>query len=313
MRPESPSQPPAPKHSGVFAASAVCANEAGLTAALEHDLRDSLDAARAARAAATENASIGGVIRDLYARLQTPLFPKNANRDFFSALQTTPNKVTLRVVLGSPTALRELPHFLECIATLQQRRIEVDARFTVVRWEELSDARRESPHARNLHFEAVVHTVRESVHEAGFSKDAVVAIDVELNARTGQIASPPDFKDWSDQAQDAADAAGLSDNDASSRHVEKDLARDVEWITEFFRRDDSSREREPEQRLIDIAIRRAVAVRIANEFDARPADEDHAFAIMTSERTRRLIKCYRPEIPVLNVATDPEHAYSVAS
>ncbi len=327
MRPESPSQPPAPEHSGVFAAagttstaSATSASQSCLAAALEDELRDSLAAARAARTthppaltqpdAQTDRPSVGTSIRELYSCLQTPLFPRHANRDFFSALQAAPNKVTLRAVLASPTALRELPHFLACIQTLQRRRIEVDVRFIVVRWEDLADARRESQHQRDLRFQSVVHTVRDRVSDEGFAKHSVTAIDVELNIRTGRIASPPDFKDWSDQTSDAAEA---HQKGMTSRYVDEDLARDVAWITDSREPGDAADQRASEQRLIDLATRRAVAVRIANEFDDRPGDEDHAFAMMTSEPTRRLVKCYRPEVTVLNVAIGDVETYSAAS
>jgi hypothetical protein len=237
------------------------------------------------------------LIADLYPLLRTPIFPKHGYRALAAALVTTvlsdDNGVHLRGVLASPTAETELNCFLDCATIFRRHGFTPHIRLLLVQWDNLVEMRHEDARWRTRAFARRVRAVTEAVQHAGLA-NAVIPVEVDVDAETAEILSPADFRDWSHRVL----AAVHEPSTACPA-----LVRDVVWSTGFYARQVSLHRLGEKQALLDLALRRASGHRVSAEHVSLRHRDGSVLALLTAERHKRLLPCYAASVPILNLAT----------
>jgi hypothetical protein len=237
------------------------------------------------------------LIADLYSLLRTPIFPKHGYRALAAALVTTvlgdDNGVHLRGVLASPTAETELNSFLDCVMIFRRHGFTPDVKLLLVQWDNLVEMRHQDARRRTRAFARCVRAVTEAAQHTGLA-DAVIPVEVDVDAETAEILSPADFRDWSHRVLAAVHKPGSAC---------PALVRDVVWSTSFYARQVSLRRLGEKQALLDLALRRASGQRASAEHVSCRRRDGSFLALLTAERHKRLLPCYAASVPILNLAT----------
>ena len=220
------------------------------------------------------------LIADLYTLLRTPIFPKRGYRTLAAALVTTvlgdDNGVHLRGVLASPTAETELNRFLDCALIFKQHGFTPHVKLLLLQWDNLVEMRHQDARRRTGAFARRVRAVTEAARHAGFA-DAVISVEVDVDAETAEIRSPVDFRDWSHRVLAAVHEPGSAC---------PALVRDVVWSTGFYARQVSLRRLGEKQALLDLALRRASGHRASAEHVSGRHRDGSVIALLTAERSR---------------------------
>src|SRR5207248_2703381 len=95
----------------------------------------------------------------------------------------------------------------------------------------LVEMRHQDARWRTRAFARRVRTVTEAAQHAGLA-DAVIPVEVEVDAETAELLSPADFRDWSHRVLAAVHEPGSAC---------PSLVRDVAWSTSFYARQASLR------------------------------------------------------------------------
>jgi hypothetical protein len=247
------------------------------------------------------------LIADLYTLLRTPIFPKRGYRTLAAALVTTvlgdDNGVHLRGVLASPTAETELNRFLDCAMIFRRHGFTPHVRLLLVQWDNLVEMRHQDARWRTRAFARRVRTVTEAAQHAGLA-DAVIPVEVEVDAETAELLSPADFRDWSHRVLAAVHEPGSAC---------PSLVRDVAWSTSFYARQASLRRLGEKQALLDLAFRRASGQRASAEHASCRHRDGNVIALLTAELHKRLLPCYAASVPILNLATERMGAASTSA
>jgi hypothetical protein len=237
------------------------------------------------------------LIADLYTLLRTPIFPKRGYQTLAAALVTTvlgdDNGVHLRGVLASPTAETELNRFLDCARIFRRHGFTPQVKLLLLQWDNLVEMCHQDARQRTGAFAGCVRAVMEAARHAGLA-DAVIPVEVDVDAETAEILSPADFRDWSHRVLAAVHEPGSAC---------PALARDVVWSTGFYARQVSLRRLGEKQALLDLALRRASGHRVSVEHASRRHQDGSVLALLTAERHKRLLPCYGASVPMLNLAT----------
>jgi hypothetical protein len=237
------------------------------------------------------------LIENLYAMLRTPIFPKGTYRalgeSLVRAIDNRDTTIHLRGVLASPTAAVEVESFLRCAAIFAQHGFMPDLTLLLVRWDNLVDLQRQSSRALTHAFQEQVHAITAQTRRAGFM-DAVIPVNVDIDAHTTDVRYPLDVRDWSHRIARAARALRTTDTA---------LTRDVAWTRGFYARQASLNHLGEGQALVDLALRRAIGQRISQDYLSRPRVEDEVFLLVTSELHKRFLPCYDAAAPILNIET----------
>jgi hypothetical protein len=166
-------------------------------------------------------------------------------------------------------------------------------RLLLVQWDNLVEMRHQDARRRIRAFARCVRTVTEATRHAGLA-DAVIPVEVDVDAETAEILSPADFCDWSRRVLTAVHEPGRA---CSS------LVRDVVWSAGFYARQVSLRRLGEKQALLDLALRRASGHRASAEHVSGRHRDGSVIALLTAERHKRLLPCYAAPVPILNLAT----------
>jgi hypothetical protein len=237
------------------------------------------------------------LIADLYSLLRTPIFPKRGYQALAAALVTTvlgdDNGVHLRGVLASPTAETELNNVVDCARIFRRHGFMPHVRLLLVQWDNLVEMRHQDARWRTRAFARCVRAVTEAARLAGLA-DAVIPVEVDVDAETAEILSPADFRDWSHRVLAAVHEPGGAC---------PALVRDVVWSTGFYARQVSLRRLGEKQALLDLALRRASGHRVSAEHVSLQHQDGSVLALLTAERHKRLLPCYAASVPILNLAT----------
>jgi hypothetical protein len=229
--------------------------------------------------------------------LRTPIFPKGTYRAFGEALVRAVDSrdatIYLRGVLASPTAAVEVASFLRCATIFARHGFTPDLTLLLIRWDNLVDLQRQGSHTLTHAFQDQVHASTAQTRRAGFA-DAIIPVDVDLDAHTADVRYPLDVRAWSRQIARASQ---------DPRVVDAALARDVAWTRGFYARQASLRCLGEEQALVDLALRRAIGQRISRDYMSRPCVEDEVFLLVTSELHKRFLPCYDAAAPIINIET----------
>jgi hypothetical protein len=247
------------------------------------------------------------LIADLYPLLRTPIFPKRGYQALAAALVTTvlgdDNGVHLRGVLASPTAETELNSFLDCAMIFRRHGFTPHVKLLLVQWDNLVEMRHQDARQRTRGFARRVRAVTEAARHAGLA-DAVIPVEVDVDAETAEILSPADFRDWSHRVSAAVHEPGSAC---------PSLVRDVVWSTGFYARQVSLRRLGEKQALLDLAFRRASGQRASAELASRRHRDGSVLALLTAELHKRLLPCYAASVPIVNLAMERMGAASTSA
>jgi hypothetical protein len=237
------------------------------------------------------------LIAELYSLLRTPIFPKRGYRTLAAALVTTvlgdDNGVHLHGVLASPTAETELNRFLDCAMIFRRHGFTPQVRLLLLQWDNLVEMHHQDARRRTRAFARHVRAVTEAARHAGLV-DAVIPVEIEVDAETAEILTPADFRDWSHRVLAAVHEPGSAC---------PALVRDVVWSTGFYARQVSLSRLGEKQALLDLALRRASGHRVSAEHASHRHRDGSVLALLTAERHKRLLPCYAASVPILNLAT----------
>lgn len=198
-------------------------------------------------------------------------------------------------VLASPTAEREAPYFIQCARLLRMRYGIAQFDFLLIRWENVLTQERQPEHQRRAVFHRIVQATRRLLTVHAGVPWRLHAVDVVIDdAPEAVISAPRDFAL-------AGEIVRLAARSGTHQAVSETLRQDLEWTIDFYRRKASLSRLGPRQPLIDLAIRREIG-RALSVGTLWCGQKLARWPIcLTSELTRRLVKCYRFEIANLNL------------
>jgi hypothetical protein len=166
-------------------------------------------------------------------------------------------------------------------------------RLLLLQWDNLVEMHHQDARRRTRAFARHVRAVTEAARHAGLV-DAVIPVEIEVDAETAEILSPADFRDWSHRVLAAVHEPGSAC---------PALVRDVVWSTGFYARQVSLSRLGEKQALLDLALRRASGHRVSAEHASHRHRDGSVLALLTAERHKRLLPCYAASVPILNLAT----------
>ena len=228
----------------------------------------------------------------IFKKLRSKLMPENHlshyAENYYNAYQGHGRPMTFVVILASDTALKETPKFINFIQDFNFLKVKPQINFILLNWPNLNDIVQLSKNQRSQKFTPLM----EKLHK--YLKDHLIdyklhPIDLEFNHNS--IVSPKifalEFKNVIEQLQG-------------------EVQQDVAWIQNFYQRENSFKNLDNNQALIDLAIRRGVAQWAEKNIFNVHQNSAMNFLI-TSELNKRFLKCYRTEYAIFNVALDAPH------
>lgn len=198
-------------------------------------------------------------------------------------------------LLASPTAEREVPYFVQCARLLHMRFGIEQFDVVLVRWENVLEQQHQPEHQRQAVFHRIVQATRRLLTVHAWIPSRLHAVDVVIDdVPEAVISAPRDFAL-------ADEAVRLAVRSGSPQAVPETLRQDLQWTIDFYGRKASLSRLGPRQPLIDLAIRREIgrALSIGTLWCGQKLPRWPI--CLTSELTRRLVKCYHFEIANLNL------------
>jgi hypothetical protein len=227
------------------------------------------------------------LIEEVYECLRSKIFPKKRYRslaEFLDSAATKPssNNISIRAVLASPTALKELPYFINYANIYKKYGFNIDLKFFMVRWEYLNEAQSlDQPTLDSIYQEQSLD-VKKALINKGWEDAELIPVNTEIDFPTGKVTSPSDFHDCNHEVMSAK----------STLPPNTRLSSDINWVENFYNKQDSLQTLGKEQAFCDLVIRRAIGKRISEEYSAFAANKNHYYMMLTSELNGRFLRCY---------------------
>jgi hypothetical protein len=237
---------------------------------------------------------IFSLINELYLYLRSPIHSNYflealANKLFDKNLHLNPS-INLVTVLASSTANEEFPYFMRFVDIFNHYQIKTNNYVLFVHWEDELEITDNQDYTK---FYSKLAPIQEI---AKHKESAIYVIPLHLS-----------HTDYSHPYLSTLNQAFHNNirlyQSSMLKEKIKDptLIKDMQWIKDFYQRQDSLKHFSSEKAFFDLAMRRSIG-KLGTELSLLQQESNSTlFLMLTSELNKRFLNCYDSLIPILNI------------